>query len=84
MEAIGPDQADTLLTYLPPVGWADVATTRDVQALGAELRGEMQVLAATLRQELHHELRLQFYWLATLLLATAALVLTVSATGLLR
>lgn len=83
MEAIGSDPTDTLLSYLPPVGWADVATARDVQALGAEVRGEMAALAAEFRAELHHELRVQFYWTATLLLAIVAIVLTVSATGLL-
>ena len=39
MHALGPEQSDTLLSYLPPTGWADVATTRDLQALGGELLG---------------------------------------------
>ena len=39
--AIGPEPTDTLLGYLPPVGWADVATKRDLDAFGAELRGEI-------------------------------------------
>jgi hypothetical protein len=41
---IGPDPTDTLLGLLPPAGWADVATTRDLEALGAGLRGEIQRL----------------------------------------
>lgn len=28
MGTIGPDPTDTLLGYLPPVGWADVATSQ--------------------------------------------------------
>jgi len=123
MEAIGPDQTDTLFGYLPPVGWADVATTRDVAALGdavrgematlggdlrgemaelrvelrgemaelrVELRGEMAALGgdlrgemAALRVEMHHELRVQFYWLVTLQFATLSILLTALATGLL-
>jgi tetrahydromethanopterin S-methyltransferase subunit G len=32
-QRLGPDAAVTLMEHLPPVGWADVATTRDVDAL---------------------------------------------------
>lgn len=32
-EAMGSDAADTLMSYLPPVGWADVTTKRDLDAL---------------------------------------------------
>lgn len=35
-EVLGPDQAATLIEHLPPVGWADVATKRDLD--GLELR----------------------------------------------
>jgi putative component of toxin-antitoxin plasmid stabilization module len=54
METIGPKQngtghTDTLFGYLPPTGWADVATTRDVEALRAELRGELAQLRGEVR-----------------------------------
>jgi hypothetical protein len=32
-EALGHDRADTLMGYLPPVGWADVATKHDLDQL---------------------------------------------------
>ncbi len=45
---IGTDQADTMMSMLPPVGWADVATKHDV----AELEGRLELrLDATLQRE---------------------------------
>ena len=38
-EALGADAATTLMEHLPPTGWADVATRRDVDALKGELQG---------------------------------------------
>jgi hypothetical protein len=32
-EVLGPRQAETLMEMMPPVGWADVATKRDLDAL---------------------------------------------------
>ena len=44
-QALGPKSAETLMELLPPVGWADVATKRDLDALEnkllAALRGEL-------------------------------------------
>jgi hypothetical protein len=41
--------AAILMARLPPVGWSDLATRQDVEALRAELKGEM----AELRGEVH-------------------------------
>ena len=43
-QALGPKSAETLMELLPPVGWADVATKRDLDALRDQLRD--QLLAA--------------------------------------
>ena len=44
-QALGPKSAETLMELLPPVGWADVATKRDLDALRhqllADFRGEL-------------------------------------------
>jgi len=32
-EVLGPESAETLMEMMPPVGWADVATKRDLDAL---------------------------------------------------
>ena len=50
-ETFGHEVATMLMEHLPPVGWADVATKRDVDHLAATVRLEW-------RAELHRELRL--------------------------
>jgi hypothetical protein len=45
-ESLGSAPAATLMEFLPPVGWGDVARRSDVEALRVELRGEMAELRA--------------------------------------
>jgi hypothetical protein len=62
-ELWGPERAEAMMSLLPPVGWADVATKHDLDALretlearldanAAELRGEMAGLRTELKTEM--------------------------------
>jgi hypothetical protein len=57
-EVLSVESADELMAYLPPVGWADVATKTDVamirseiDALRVEIRGGMRSETSELRGE---------------------------------
>jgi len=52
-EKLGPEVATTLMEHLPPAGWADVATKRDLDHLQAITRADIERTAEQLRAELH-------------------------------
>jgi hypothetical protein len=71
----GEDNAEELMSALPPVGWADIATKQDlalvrgeVKQLGVEIRAEMNELGTELRTEMNElgtELRTEMNQLGT-------------------
>ena len=51
LEAVlGPEQAETFMEMMPPVGWADVATKRDLDALAVATRRDLDALEARMDQ----------------------------------
>jgi hypothetical protein len=54
-EVLGPDHARTMMEFLPPVGWADVARRVDVERLGADvdrLGTRMERLEGSVRSDM--------------------------------
>jgi hypothetical protein len=50
-ETLGPEAATTLMEHLPPVGWADVATKRDLDQTAALLRSDLNQFEHQMRAE---------------------------------
>ena len=55
-EKLGVNPATTFMEAMPPVGWADVATKRDLDALEERIDYRFQLLRSELRAEIHTEI----------------------------
>ena len=49
--AIGPDSAAVLMNYLPPAGWADLATKGDLDVLQGATKAEFDAVRAATKAE---------------------------------
>ena len=71
----GPERAEALLSLLPPVGWGDVATRRDLETFAARIDARVTSDTATLRAEMA-EVRTEFH--RDLAAATRTMVLSLT------
>jgi hypothetical protein len=53
-ELLGASEAATLMEHLPPVGWADVATKRDLDQAQAATKRDLEHLQAATKRDLEH------------------------------
>ena len=78
-ELIGAERAETLMSMLPPVGWADVATKHDLLQLEERLELRLEAKLEHMTREL--TIRFTFGFIAALATMTT---LNLTAVALLR
>src|SRR3954454_5508749 len=80
VKKLGAAVADTLMEYLPPTGWSEVARRSDVDNLGQSQRLEMQALESRLRAHVSDTITSQTRWfMASQLVLVAATIGSITA-----
>lgn len=78
-QLLGSQEATTLMEHLPPIGWADVATKRDLDHLEARMDGMKREIVSQVQADFRAELlvvqRHLVSWMIGLNLTLSGLVL---------
>ena len=84
-ELLGPELAGAFMSYLPPVGWADVATKRDLDALEARfdaaIHREVGGLRTEMTDRIDRAIRLNVFTNIATMVTLTGLVLAVTQLG---
>ena len=62
IDKLGEEEASTLMEYLPPVGWADVATKTDLDHLQTVIEARFDTKIYELRTEMANQFREAQRW----------------------
>ncbi len=81
-DILGREDAFVLVEHLPPVGWADVATKRDLDLLETRLRLDFRLEFGAFKDELHADRRAaQRQLIFVLIVAVVGLVVSMAGLG---
>jgi hypothetical protein len=77
IDQAGEQVAETVMAHLPPTGWADVATKRDLGHLETSLRESLRAEVQGLRAEFHETMRIHLMVILGFYVTTMGTVIAV-------